>query len=312
MYNGLSLLRGIAAIGIVGCHLSLSPRTNGGEWVTALCDCNVALFAAISGFLMPVVKSGMGYVRKRAFRLLPAYFVWSLSYCVATVIFDLLFDGGALNDRYYSLSNWIGVLFWGRAATHLWFLICLFYGQVLLHCANVVFQRIGMNGDVRDSVYLIVSIGLLMLSIASSNWYCHYPVRLMAFLMLGHVLKAVRRDMFWLPLSCALIMVGIHCLGRGFVEGFVRDYLLAVPVIVLFCSSRFRENKIVTLLASTSMGVYLVHPLFARGISLVIMRTFDRPYNAFVVIGEWLTIWMVSICFVIYVRRFLIVRRLIT
>ena len=58
-YNGLDLLRGIAAFGIVGCHLGLSPRTSGGEWVTALCNFNVGLFAAISGFLMNSAGGGM-------------------------------------------------------------------------------------------------------------------------------------------------------------------------------------------------------------------------------------------------------------
>ncbi len=46
----LDLLRGIAAFGIVGCHLSLSPRSEGGALVTSLCDFNVGLFAALAGF----------------------------------------------------------------------------------------------------------------------------------------------------------------------------------------------------------------------------------------------------------------------
>ena len=36
-YIGLDVLRGIAAFGIVGCHLCLSARTDGGNLVTALC-----------------------------------------------------------------------------------------------------------------------------------------------------------------------------------------------------------------------------------------------------------------------------------
>ena len=55
-FISLDLLRGIAAFGIVGCHLSLSPRTEGGVLVTSLCDFNVGLFAALAGFLMSGVK----------------------------------------------------------------------------------------------------------------------------------------------------------------------------------------------------------------------------------------------------------------
>lgn len=133
-YYGLNLLRGIAAFGIVGCHLGLSPRTLCGEWVTALCNFNVGLFAALSGFLM--APGGEGYVKKRARRILPTYLVWSAFYIAATAVFDLVLDGGHLNERYYSLSNWLDVLFCGSAATHLWFLISLFYAQVFsMRCA---------------------------------------------------------------------------------------------------------------------------------------------------------------------------------
>ena len=54
--NCFDLLRGVASFGIVGCHLSLSPRTEGGALVTSLCDFNVGLFAALAGFLMSGVN----------------------------------------------------------------------------------------------------------------------------------------------------------------------------------------------------------------------------------------------------------------
>ena len=74
----LDLLRGIAAFGIVGCHLSLSPRSDGGALVTSLCDFNVGLFAALAGFLMTGVKDWSdyaGYIKKRVVRLVPTYLV---------------------------------------------------------------------------------------------------------------------------------------------------------------------------------------------------------------------------------------------
>lgn len=293
MYYGLNLLRGIAAFGIVGCHLSLSPRTVGGEWVTSLCDFNVALFAAISGFLMPQAKPVFEYVTKRAIRLLPTYFAWSAVYVVATALFDLILDGGALDVRYYSLSNWLGVVFYGNAAAHLWFLISLFYGQVLLRLFNVSLSKIG---SIAKCVILwCVSILLLAVSVTGHNWWCCYPVRLLSFLVLGFVLKSIKKDMFWPVLACAVIMLIVHVSCHGVLPGFVRDYLLVVPTLLLFVSSRFTDNKVANLLAATSMGVYLVHPLFARGVSFIVMRVVKAPYNAFVVAGEWLCVWFISL-----------------
>lgn len=55
-FTNLDLLCGIVAFGIVGCHLSLSPRIEGRELVTSLCGFNVGLFAALAGFLINSVK----------------------------------------------------------------------------------------------------------------------------------------------------------------------------------------------------------------------------------------------------------------
>ena len=169
MYNGLNLLRGIAAFGIVGCHLSLCPRTTGGEYATSLCDFNVGLFAAISGFLMPQTNSGFRYVTKRASRIIPVYLVWSVIYVVVTAIFDLVLDGGSLDARYYNLSNWMRVVFWGNAATHLWFLICLLYCQVLLYYANIGLCKI--FGNARGVVLWGLSILSLIVSVAGHTWW---------------------------------------------------------------------------------------------------------------------------------------------
>ena len=312
MYYGLNLLRGIAAIGIVGCHLGLSNRTSGGAWVTSLCDFNVAIFATISGFLMTKQKLRVDYIKRRAMRLLPTYIVWSVVYIAATIVFDFVFDGGVLNERFFSSSYWVDVLFWGLAATHLWFLICLFYGQVLLCCTNMAFHKFFNN--THDEKIIIAGISLVLLtgSIAIQNWYCYYPVRLLSFLLLGYVLGGIKRELFWESLICTLPMLILHCLGRGFLPNFFMDYLLAIPVLILFSSPKFKECKSAALLSVTSMGVYLIHPLFARGISFVVSRNFAGPYNAFMIMTVWLSVWLCSFLAVIWLRRFDRIKRFIS
>lgn len=208
-YHGLDLLRGVAAFGIVGCHLGLSQRTTGGEWVTALCNFNVGLFAAISGFLMDL--RGRDYIQKRARRILPTYLIWSLIYVVATGMFDLVFDGGRLNERFYSVSNWLQILFCGSAGAHLWFLVCLFYAQIMLFVLNFGMERAKLQDTARKMFLGVVSVVLLVCSVSFPNWYCLYPVRLMAFMLLGYVLKdLVHTDAFRLPLAGAMIMLAVH------------------------------------------------------------------------------------------------------
>ena len=309
-YHGWDLLRGIAAFGIVGCHLGLSQRTTGGEWVTALCNFNVGLFAAISGFLMDL--RGRDYIQKRARRILPTYFIWSLIYVVATGMFDLVFDGGRLNERFYSVSNWLQILFCGSAGAHLWFLVCLFYAQIMLFGINIAMEGLKLQDGTKKMVLGVMSIALLFCSVLDSNWYCLYPIRLMSFLMLGYVLKdLVRTDVFFLPLAGAMFMLAVHLGAHGFLPGFIRDYLLAIPVMLLFVSNRFHEGKVASLLAVTSMGVYLVHPLFARGASFAVVKLIEPPFGAMVVLGEWLAIWLVSFAVIVCIQRSTVLARLV-
>ena len=115
-YDGIDLLRGLAAFGIVGCHLSLSERTDAGDLVTALCDFNVGVFAAVAGFLMSGVKSPgelLGYAKKRAGRLLPSYVAWSVVFLLMTIVFDLCSMGGGLIRVIIRLNS--GCLWCSRA-----------------------------------------------------------------------------------------------------------------------------------------------------------------------------------------------------
>lgn len=302
-YYGIDLLRGIAAFGIVGCHLSLGPRTGGGEWMTALCNFNVGLFAAIAGFLMSFKGGGLEYVKKRAGRLLPTYLGWTAIYVVATAIYDLSVDGGCLDARYYRVSNWINVLFFGSAAAHLWFLVCLFYGQVVLQGVDKMMAGAKITEQMRKALFAGLSLGMLAISCMGGNWWCLYPARLMAFLLLGYGLKGLKVNRRWGLGIVTVIMLIVHLLGRGVLPGFVRDYMLSIPVLMLFANGEWKESRISTWLAATSMGVYLIHPLFARGVSFGLTRMLPPPYNAWIVVGEWVVVWMLALGLVALMQK---------
>ena len=132
-YNGFQLLRGIAAFGIIGCHITLWERTQTSVFLLSFCDLNVGMFAAISGFLMAgecLVDWGE-YAKKRATRILPTYLVWSVIFLVASAVFQYI-GAGAVKPRYGTQNFWANVVFWGGSSCHLWFLICLFYAQCLV------------------------------------------------------------------------------------------------------------------------------------------------------------------------------------
>ena len=316
---GIDFLRGVAAFGIVGCHLSLDQRTDGGHLVTALCDFNVGLFAVVAGFLMcgGYDKGRLAYVGKRARRLLPIYFAWSAVFILVTAAFDLLLDGGCLNPRYETTSFWWRVIFLGGSATHLWFLICLFYAQVILQGAF----RICAN---KWHGVLWIALGgvAAFASAMSPSWFNRYPLRLTGFLMTGYgigcilqggILEVCKRfnGVIW---CVAVVVLVAHVIAGRSVHGFVKDWFAVGPVLLAFVGWEIKSGRllrVVTILGATSMGVYLVHPLVTRGLSVVVTRAVQPPYMAWVVLDEWLLAWTLSFAAALALRRVPMVRRVV-
>ncbi len=296
---GIDLLRGVAAFGIVGCHLSLAPRTECGNLVTALCDFNVAVFAAVAGFLMcrsdKTDQIGFAaYIAKRAKRLLPTYFFWSLVFVFATVSFDLLFDGGQLNPKYGTVPFWVRVVFGGDASTHLWFLVCLFYAQVVLWRG---FK--GCCGMWCGVMWIALGGVAIGGSVMIGGWFGRYPLRLVAFMMTGHGLRCCLREGMVDFVNrhrasvCCLAGVALvaHVMSRGIAPGFIRDWIAVIPVLMAFVVLDARSERFVKIAAffgASSMGVYLIHPLITRGLSVVVTRLVQPPYSAQVVLFEWM------------------------
>ena len=237
---GVDFLRGLAAFGIVGCHLSLAPRTAGGDLVTLLCDFNVGLFAAMAVFFMCGGcddKGWFAYVGKRARRLLPTYFVWSAVFILTTAVFDMLWDGGCVNPRYETMSFWWRVVFLGGSATQLWFLICLFYAQTVLMGGF----RVCMNKWC-GMMWIVLGGVAAFACTTSSAWFNRYPLRLVAFLMTGYGVRCLLRGgtmeicrrhnimMWYIAVGALMLHVA---LGRR-VPGFVKDWLAVGPVLLAF------------------------------------------------------------------------------
>ena len=318
-YWGLDLLRCLAAFGIVGCHLSLPERTEGGWLVTSLCDYNVGLFAAVAGFLMDGVEGAgelMGYVNKRACRLLPSYVMWSVVFLLMTIVFDLLLDGGQVNPRYHTVQFWISVIFLGGSATHLWFLASLFYAQVLTALAFGVF-----NETKHGVLWMLLGAGLVHASVNLGNWYGTYPIRLLAFLVTGHGIGVliknrieVLRSHSPLLLAAAAAALVLHVCLREAAPRFYLDWLFVGPVLIAFAALDFkseRVTRIATFLGATSMGVYLVHPLFTRALSVVVAKCIPAPYTATVVISEWSLAWLLSLAAAFLLSRLPLARRFV-
>ena len=160
-----------------------------------------------------------------------------------------------------------------------------------------------VNERIKCTLLFLISISLLFCSVRWDNWYCLYPIRLIAFLMLGYVMKRYTKNWVVIPIVGVASMMAVHLGLHGILPGFIRDYLLAIPVMMLFVSGSFKESRIAASFAATSMGVYLIHPLFARGASFVMGRISTPPYGVFAVVGDWVAVWTVSLLAVLILRK---------
>ena len=44
-----------------------------------------------------------------------------------------------------------------------------------------------------------------------------------------------------------------------------------------------------------ALGVYLVHPLVTRALAVVVSRVVQPPFSAWVVLGDWVLAWGLSL-----------------
>lgn len=225
---GIDLLRGVAAFGIVGCHLILDPRTAAAGWLTHFCDMNVAVFGVIAGFFTcaSLDADASHDIVRRLKRLLPTYAVWTLVFLSASAAFKI----AAHDDlgQYASPRFWTSVVFFGGSAAHLWFLAVLAYTQVF---ALLLLRR-------KLPCWASAAIGLagIALSVSVRGWWGWYFFRLFGFVWIGIAVREIRCG-DWRAFG-AMTLAGLvaHVVFAGAIPAFVRDLFVAVPLVL--CAAR--------------------------------------------------------------------------
>ena len=321
MHQGLNLLRGISAFGIVGCHLMLSPVQVWGGAVTHFCDFNVALFAVMSGYLMldkrcqnggkESLKDWLIYVCKRAGRILPIYVIWSVLFLLFTVIFDILCDGG-INLRFFDFRYWMEVFFCGSSSAHLWFLICLFYGQAILKIADIFLVFMSSRG--RELIIFLCGLSMVVMSANFDGWFWRYPIRLFGFLFTGYALALSKIRIHPRILALNIVfLAGYHFWGKDMLPNYIRDWFLVIPVLLFFVKMEVSTKALnfAILCGETSMGVYLVHPLFTKIGGLLVRSVCDTPYGIVPVFIDWVLCWSFAVIATMIGLRFTIISRFI-
>ena len=88
----------------------------------------------------------------------------------------------------------------------------------------------------------------------------------------------------------------VHFFLDGVVPRFVLDFICVIPIVMLavsYCGDRGAVTG--HFLASTSMGIYLWHPLFVVGVQRMIAKTFSVPYSAGIILLAWVGTYILAL-----------------
>ena len=277
-YGGLDVLRGLAAFAVVVIHTPVAEGDPVKTSLLAVLPPANAVFAMMAGFLMvdgltraPVKFKD--WMVGRARRLLVPYAVWTVVYVLLNVVFDAV-RGQPSNFATTDWFFWGNVIFCGGGTIQLWFLIMLFYAQVLLFFSLV-------NPHVSPWIKKTV----LMLIVVSA--FACYPLAapqgktegttaaflfMIGYCALGAQLAQLRvldvglhrrYVLGMVVLLCALTFIGFRRADAFSWGGYGLDILRALLWFVLALVMPLKSvHPSIKSMAKHSMGVYTFHVLF--------------------------------------------------
>ena len=277
--------------------------------MTHFCDANVGLFAAISGFLfadtirLRTSETWGDLVIRRTQRLLPIYLVWSVVYLGIRLFSTASIQSGDIARNINTPYFWGKFIFAGGGACHLWFLIDLLYVQILLTLTWRFLPRFFNNSLAIGAI----SILALVFSSMSSGDFFYYFMRMFSFVLLGilvYRMTSYRTNCFAPGHPMRMLLIGIivmamivHVTANAYLPRFVRDYLLIFPLLYLAVTSpKIGVNKAVGFFSKTSMGVFLLHPLFAVGCAQLVTHFVSPPYSVGIIMLDWILVYLLALC----------------
>lgn len=128
-----------------------------------------------------------------------------------------------------------------------------------------------------------------------------YPCRLLGFVILGMAIYGIQQKLsfpFCFPICGLLGAITFHCLCAHCVHGFIRDFILVSAIMVVFTRVKLPliGGRCTELLSKCSLSIFLIHPFFAAGVATFASRFANAPYGGLVVLGDWLVVYVLSLC----------------
>ena len=302
MRYGLTLLKGLAAFGVVGCHLFLAPVTQCADKALHYCDLSVAVFGAVSGYLLLLsfdekIKCPDFSLRRlilhRAWRILPAYFFWTGVFLVASPILNVLVRHETLDERYLTVAFWCSAILRGGSSTHLWYLAHLFWWSLLLYALWGVSFRVFAHWI----SMLLLAFASLGVCVGVGGEFCDYGLRLLAFMSLGGALARLNPVLSLVKKSSWIVLIVVSLALHWVLpaHAYIRDFIVVVVLVPFFARDDWSHSRLCGIIGANSFGVYLVHPLITMAFSIGCKHLFGSPIGLPVLVMDWLIVFWISL-----------------
>ncbi|TAK91060.1 MAG: acyltransferase [Burkholderiaceae bacterium] len=291
--NWLDYLRVLAVTGVVTIHATshhydqLFEKDPGTWWLANLLNSaarfSVPMFVMISGCLLLNQNiSVLDFYKKRMIRLVPATVIWSMFYIAFMVVTQT-----GITDLGWFLR--VGLWQEGAAYGHLWYLSMLLCLMVFAPHLNYFVRGIAPT---RNELQLLLGGFFLFLCAFQLStvvkeivglhvdWFKTFPLY-MGYFLAGHYVDkhhAQIRLSNRAGIACIVLLLASGCLLNYWVAhrfNVVKDSfilsnlgplvaLITMIAFILFIknATRLPESPLVSAIAASSFGIYLIHPVF--------------------------------------------------
>lgn len=244
----------------------------------------VPMFVMISGcVLLGKRYDTMTFYLKRGKRLLPAFLFWSFLY----LAFDYFIKDVPLNQILFRLK--FGIFISGKAYFHLWYLSMFICLMLFVPFINNYIR--GQQPVFKDFIFLLSFIALFFfmnqisqigweLFDVNIGWFKLFPWYIGYFIM-GHFIDTYSEKIpvgntSNIVLLCSVLslssILNYYCVVTLDIvkDSFILNntgilmFISTSSIFYLFSKNKglFKENLLISHIASMSFGIYLIHPVF--------------------------------------------------
>jgi len=289
----------------------------------------VPLFVMISGCVLLGKKYGIkDFYIKRGTRLIPPFLFWSLIY--------ILFDHYCWHKQQFSLIIQDFIIS-GKAFPHLWYLSMFILIMIIAPFINNYI--VGKKPSSEDVIYLLIIITLLLtlnqsfkvldkLFMIKMDWSLRNYHWYLGYFILGYFIN-IYHDKIPIGNVSSAIILGSTLIFGAFINYYlvsilgvrsvslildfmgVLVFIITISIFHLASRNRqiFKENYIISSIASLSFGIYLIHEIFLISfthikliriqdeiirVPLLIFMTLIFSWITMLVLTKWK--WFRSLC----------------